>query len=80
MHHKFGLGLIVAIATVGSALANDWTSWRGPLQTGESLEHFKDGKLSDKPVWTYDSRSRGTPVICDGKVFSFGYKKYKTMK
>jgi outer membrane protein assembly factor BamB len=74
MHHKFGLGLIVAIATAGSALANDWTSWRGPLQTGESLEHFKDGKLSDKPVWTYDSRSRGTPVICDGKVFSFGYK------
>lgn len=55
-------------------MANDWTSWRGPLQTGVSLEHYKNGQLADKPAWTYDSRSRGCPVICDGKVFSFGYR------
>lgn len=55
-------------------MANDWTSWRGPLQTGVSLEHYKNGQIVDKPAWTYDSRSRGCPVICDGKVFSFGYR------
>lgn len=54
--------------------ASDWLSWRGPLQTGESLEHFNGGKIGEKPAWTYDSRSRGAPVICDGKVFSFGYR------
>lgn len=55
-------------------MASDWTSWRGPLQTGVSLEHFKNGQIEDQPAWTYGSRSRGCPVICDGKVFSFGYR------
>jgi outer membrane protein assembly factor BamB len=38
------------------------------------LEHYQSATgLDEKPLWTYDSRSRGCPVICDGKVFSFGY-------
>lgn len=53
---------------------HDWVSWRGPLQTGVSLEHHKDGKLNPTPAWVHDSKGRGTPVVCDGKVFSWGYR------
>ena len=56
--------------------ANDWPNWRGPLQTGASLEHYQggSGKVAESPVWTYDSRSRGCPVVFDGRIFSFGYR------
>ena len=53
---------------------HNWYNWRGPLQTGVSLEHFTNAKLDAAPVWTYDSFGRGTPVVVDGKVISFGYK------
>ena len=49
-------------------------SWRGPLQSGASLEHYTNGKLEDKPAWQRETHGRGTPVIADGKVFSFGYR------
>lgn len=57
-----------------AATTTNWYAWRGPLQTGVSLEHFKNGKLEEKPAWTYASHGRGTPVVVDGKVLSFGYK------
>ncbi len=62
------------------ATANDWPNWRGPLQAGASLEHYEgaSGKLAEAPVWTYDSRSRGCPVVFDGRVFSFGYRGEKS--
>ncbi len=65
-----------AFLALGSSLAaNDWTNWRGPLQTGVSLEHYTGaGKLADTPTWSADIRSRGTPVIVDGKVILWGYK------
>jgi len=65
-----------AFLALGSSLAaNDWTNWRGPLQTGVSLEHYTGaGKLADAPTWSADIRSRGTPVIVDGKVILWGYK------
>ena len=53
---------------------HNWYAWRGPLQTGESVEHHSSGLLEEKPAWTYDSNGRGTPVVVDGKVFSFGYR------
>jgi outer membrane protein assembly factor BamB len=66
--------LLVLAALSTSATAGDWLSWRGPYQNGVSTEHYKNGRLSDTPAWTYDSRGRGTPVICEGKVFSWGYR------
>lgn len=69
------LHLAVFLAAAALASANDWPLWRGPLQTGVSLERYNGlGKLEEQPAWTYDSRSRGCPVIADGKVFSFGYR------
>jgi len=52
----------------------NWYHWRGPLQSGESVEHHSSALLEEKPSWTYDSNGRGTPVVVDGKVFSFGYR------
>ena len=55
--------------------AKDWPTWRGPLQTGVSLEHYTNaGKLPDAPAWTYDARGRGTPVMFEGKVILWGYR------
>lgn len=72
---KFAL-IFLGGALALPATANDWPNWRGPLQTGASLEHFQDatGKLAEAPVWSYDSRSRGCPVVFDGRVFSYGYR------
>ena len=53
----------------------NWISWRGPLQTGASLETYKgSGDLNPKPVWTDDIRGRGTPVIFKGRLYSWGYR------
>jgi outer membrane protein assembly factor BamB len=58
-----------------SLQANDWPTWRGPLQNGVSLERYTNaGKLSETPAWTYDARGRGTPVIFEDKVILWGYR------
>jgi outer membrane protein assembly factor BamB len=79
MHHRprpsFGCLFAATLALTGISQANDWTNWRGPLQNGVSLEHYtKAGKLDEKPAWSVDIRSRGTPVVVDGKVILWGYK------
>jgi outer membrane protein assembly factor BamB len=75
MQTRSALALTALLALSPALLANDWTNWRGPLQNGVSLEHYKNaGKLADKAAWTYDARGRGTPVVFDGKVILWGYK------
>ncbi|MDB6140000.1 MAG: hypothetical protein JWO94_3072, partial [Verrucomicrobiaceae bacterium] len=64
---------LLALAMSTGAFAGDWLTYRGPLNSGVSAEHYKDGKLNETPAWTYASHGRGTPVIADGKVFSWGY-------
>lgn len=67
--------LAASILTLSSLQANDWTDWRGPLQAGVSLEHYTNaGNLPETPAWTYEARSRGTPVVFDGKVVLWGYR------
>ncbi len=79
---NYRLLALLAITGLGSAFAaepagkedHNWPSWRGPLQTGVSLEHHKDGKLNKTPAWVHDSKGRGAPVVYDGKIFSWGYR------
>ncbi len=66
--------LFLALGLGSSAFAGDWLDYRGPFSNGVSAEHYKNGKLSETPAWTYPTHGRGTPVIADGKVFSWGYK------
>lgn len=72
---KFAL-ILLGGALALPASANDWPSWRGPLQTGASLEHYQGGagKVDETAAWTHPTRSRGCPVVFGGRVFSFGYK------
>jgi len=75
MHTRHVLAFAAALTLPLALPANDWTNWRGPLQNGVSLEHYTNaGKLADKPAWTYESRSRGTPVVFEGKLILWGYK------
>lgn len=52
----------------------NWISWRGPLQTGVSLESYEDFKFNEKPVWTDDISGGGTPVIFNGRLYTWGYR------
>ncbi len=49
-----------------------WLNWRGPQQDGTSLEKG----LPEKPdeLWSFQLPGRGTPVIANGRVYSWGYR------
>ncbi len=51
-----------------------WLDWRGPLQTGVSLETGLPDKVdAAKPLWTADFPGQSTPVIANGKLYIQGY-------
>ncbi len=51
-----------------------WLDWRGPLQTGVSLEKGLPDKLDAKaPLWTADFPGQSAPVIANGKLYIMGY-------
>ncbi|MCB1242465.1 MAG: PQQ-binding-like beta-propeller repeat protein [Verrucomicrobiales bacterium] len=52
----------------------EWTSWRGPLQNGVSLETYQNGEFDPIPVWTMDLHGRGTPLVHKGQVYIWGYR------
>lgn len=66
--------LTLLLATGASAEVTGWTDWRGPLQTGASLETGLPEQLDpEKPLWSYPIHGAGTPVIADGLLYAFGY-------
>jgi outer membrane protein assembly factor BamB len=71
--------LVVSAAVAGGGKAPKavgWTHWRGPLQTGVSLEKNLPEKVDlqgGNLLWTMDVSGRGTPVIANGKIFILGY-------
>ena len=76
---KTSLLLLPFILLATSLLSEDvhrgnWVSWRGPLQTGVSLEHYADGEFNPEPVWSDAIAGRGTPVIFQGRIYSWGYR------
>src|SRR5579864_5228401 len=51
-----------------------WLDWRGPLQTGVSLEKGLPDKVDAKnPLWTADFPGQSAPVIANGKLYIMGY-------
>lgn len=59
-----------------AAEVTGWLTWRGPLQTGASLESNlpKDLKPGgENELWTYEIHGAGTPVIADGRLYAFGF-------
>ncbi|MCB1232478.1 MAG: PQQ-binding-like beta-propeller repeat protein [Verrucomicrobiae bacterium] len=77
----FAAMLFAAISSAGSLFAQDgdvnqgnWISWRGPLQTGVSLEHYKDFEFNPEPIWSDAISGRGNPVVFKGRIYSWGYR------
>jgi outer membrane protein assembly factor BamB len=52
----------------------NWTSWRGPLQTGVSLESYEGYAFNPEPIWTDAIASQGAPVVHNGRIYSWGYR------
>lgn len=66
---------LALLAAPALAQVDGWLNWRGPLQSGVSLElDLPDTVDPEDPLWTFEARGRGTPVIADGRVYSFFYR------
>jgi outer membrane protein assembly factor BamB len=68
--------LLLSILLISPSLADvtGWLNWRGPLQTGASLETGLPEKCEPgTELWTYDIKGAGTPVIADGRLYAFGF-------
>jgi outer membrane protein assembly factor BamB len=66
---------LTLLAAPGLAQVDGWLNWRGPLQAGVSLETgLPDAIDAEAPLWTFEARGRGTPVVADGRVYSFFYR------
>ncbi len=72
--------LIAIVASHAASLGADihegnWLTWRGPLQSGVSLESYEgSGDFDPDPVWVDAISGMGTPVIFNGRVYSWGYR------
>ena len=55
--------------------APGWSSWRGPNQTGFSIERGLPDKIANKEaaLWVADFPGQSTPVIANGRVYIMGY-------
>lgn len=54
-----------------------WLHWRGPFQNGTSPETGLPDAVEvggRNHLWSYDIAGGGTPVIANGRVYSFGYR------
>ena len=60
---------------VKTAGTQGWLDWRGPLQTGVSLEKGLPDKVDAKTaLWTADFPGQSAPVIANGKLYIMGYE------
>src|SRR5438132_243059 len=73
------LRVLIVLSSLASlrleaAPARGWLSWRGPQQSGASVEKNLPDKIAiDEALWTADIPGQSTPVIADGKVYIMGY-------
>ena len=62
-----------ALSVAESAVAGDWTAWRGPEQTGVSREKglVEDWSLEPRKnvKWVSNIGGRATPVVMNGRVY-----------
>ncbi len=70
-------GALVAtsvIAQDGDIHKGNWLSWRGPLQTGASLESYEGYEFNPEPEILDEISSQGTPVVYNGRLITWGYR------
>lgn len=74
MHVKKMVMMVLVLAQAVTGIsATGWLHWRGPEQNGTTRETNLPSRVGEAN-WTYDMRGRGTPVIADGRLYSWGYK------
>src|SRR6266478_2424664 len=57
-----------------AAQTRGWLSWRGPQQSGASLEKNLPDRIAVKDaLWVADFPGQSTPVIANGKLYIMGY-------
>jgi outer membrane protein assembly factor BamB len=67
-------GCVLVAVSLDAAAVKGWLSWRGPNQTGYSLEKGLPDKIdAAQPLWTADYPGQSTPVIANGKLYIMGY-------
>lgn len=67
-------GLCSISLSAGGAPVKGWLGWRGPHQTGYSLEKGLPDKIdAAQPLWAADYPGQSTPVIANGKLYIMGY-------
>src|ERR1051325_7169516 len=65
-------GLAAPLRAKGAPV-HGWLSWRGPQQTGFSLEKNLPDRIAVKePLWVADFPGQSTPVIANGKLYIMG--------
>jgi outer membrane protein assembly factor BamB len=65
---------MVVQTSVLAAPVNGWLGWRGPQQSGVSLEKGLPDKIDGRQaLWTADYPGQSTPVIANGKLYIMGY-------
>src|SRR5436190_661451 len=73
---KAGAGTLVLMLWLeaGAAPAHGWLNWRGPQQSGVSLEKNLPDRFDWKEaLWRADFPGLYTPVIANGKLYIMGY-------
>src|SRR5436190_17965859 len=69
-----GLGWLLMAGLGTAAPVRGWLSWRGPQQTGASLEKNLPDKIDPKQLlWVADFPGQSTPVIANGRLYIMGY-------
>ncbi|HEX8310922.1 MAG TPA: PQQ-binding-like beta-propeller repeat protein [Chthoniobacteraceae bacterium] len=64
-----------AASAAASGPVQGWLDWRGPFQTGVSLEKGLPEKIDEKTaLWTADFPGQSAPVIANGKLYVMGYQ------
>jgi outer membrane protein assembly factor BamB len=77
---SFALALAIAggcATTIPSGPVSGWLSWRGPLQSGVSLERGLVTRWTpggENHLWSLPLKGRGTPVISGDRLFAMGYR------
>ena len=69
------VGICTALIGFNDTLASDWPSWRGPDQTGSSLETGLISSWSlegENLLWKADLVGRSTPIVLNSRVYVTG--------
>ncbi|MEM9284221.1 MAG: PQQ-binding-like beta-propeller repeat protein, partial [Verrucomicrobiota bacterium] len=62
------------LVSAEDAHQGNWLSWRGPLQTGVSLETYEGFEFNPTPVWTDEISGQGSVTVFNGRIYSWGYR------